>query len=348
MAAPSIGARAESASAAFELVAIARGGKLELYLDDFATNAPIDGAAIEVETPSGPRAAAAQPGRAYVLDAPFLAKPGRYDLVVTVTTAGHGRYPAAQHRDSAGARRAGHMRTVGPLQRRPQGMVTPGNSRRVRDRRGARHHHNGFGAPARRTAWPCRRSCWCCTGGGAGAAARMKAISTRRRRPRRPARPASWRSVMPDGTIFVPKPMQRILAIAHAADRTRHLSPHGRTARPHHPRSECQRLRAAVRRRPAVAAAGRLPAARHAVKEGDVLAYVTPPMQAIDVSDMRQRQGELDQQISIVERKLARYEQLVASGAVARTQLEDTRLELQGLQRPPRRARQDRAASRRH
>ena len=57
----------------------------------------------------------------------------------------------------------------------------------------------------------------------------------------------------------------------------------------------------------------------------------TPPLQAIDASDMRQRQGELDQQISIVERRLARYETLVPSGAVARTQLEDTRSELQGL-----------------
>jgi multidrug efflux pump subunit AcrA (membrane-fusion protein) len=46
---------------------------------------------------------------------------------------------------------------------------------------------------------------------------------------------------------------------------------------------------------------------------------------------MRQRQGELDQQISIVERRLARYETLVPSGAIARTQLEDTRTELQGL-----------------
>ena len=68
------------------------------------------------------------------------------------------------------------------------------------------------------------------------------------------------------------------------------------------------------------------------VQKGDVLAYVTPPLQAIDISDMRQRQGELDQQISIVERRLARYEQLVPGGAVARSQLEDTRLELKGLQ----------------
>jgi multidrug efflux pump subunit AcrA (membrane-fusion protein) len=46
---------------------------------------------------------------------------------------------------------------------------------------------------------------------------------------------------------------------------------------------------------------------------------------------MRQRQGELDQQITIVERRLARYETLVPGGAIARTQLEDTRSELQGL-----------------
>ncbi|HWV44282.1 efflux RND transporter periplasmic adaptor subunit, partial [Pseudorhodoplanes sp.] len=67
------------------------------------------------------------------------------------------------------------------------------------------------------------------------------------------------------------------------------------------------------------------------VKEGEVLAYVTPPIAAIDVSDMRQKQGELDQQIAIVQRRLARQESLVGSGAVARTTVEDTRLELAGL-----------------
>jgi cobalt-zinc-cadmium efflux system membrane fusion protein len=79
------------------------------------------------------------------------------------------------------------------------------------------------------------------------------------------------------------------------------------------------------------------------VKEGDILAYVTPPIAAIDVSDMRQKQGELDQQISIVQRRLARQESLVTSGAVARTQLEDTRLELEGLK--DRRAALDRIRS---
>jgi multidrug efflux pump subunit AcrA (membrane-fusion protein) len=46
---------------------------------------------------------------------------------------------------------------------------------------------------------------------------------------------------------------------------------------------------------------------------------------------MRQQQGDLDQQISIVERRVARYENLAPSGAVARVQLDEARLELQGL-----------------
>ena len=65
------------------------------------------------------------------------------------------------------------------------------------------------------------------------------------------------------------------------------------------------------------------------MKQGDVLAYLTP-LQAIDVSTMRQQQGDLDQQISIVERRVARYEMIGPSG-VPRSQIEDARLELQGL-----------------
>ena len=49
------------------------------------------------------------------------------------------------------------------------------------------------------------------------------------------------------------------------------------------------------------ATSGLFPRLGTTVKKGDVLAYVTPPVQAIDVSDMRQRQGELDQQIDVVE-----------------------------------------------
>ena len=67
------------------------------------------------------------------------------------------------------------------------------------------------------------------------------------------------------------------------------------------------------------------------VKAGEVLAFVTPPFQAIDVSDMRQKAGELDQQIDIVARRVARYEPLAKTGVVNKVALDDAVAELNGL-----------------
>ena len=65
------------------------------------------------------------------------------------------------------------------------------------------------------------------------------------------------------------------------------------------------------------------------VRKGDVLATVTPPVQAVDVSDMRQRQGELDQQIVIMERRVERYRKLAPGGAVSQVQLDDAQARAQ-------------------
>ncbi|RZI39246.1 RND transporter, partial [Herbaspirillum sp. HC18] len=45
--------RAQAASTDLELVAVARGGELEIALDHFADNAPVTDASIEIDTPSG-------------------------------------------------------------------------------------------------------------------------------------------------------------------------------------------------------------------------------------------------------------------------------------------------------
>ena len=120
----------------------------------------------------------------------------------------------------------------------------------------------------------------------------------------------------------------------------RRSSPHDRIAGADHPGSQCERIRAGLGRE------GGCPRPRPGfprlgtrVNKGDVLAYVTPPVQAVDVSDMRQRQGELDQQISIVERRIARFEPLAQKGVVTQVQLDEARLELQGLQGSAQRAR---------
>ena len=77
--------RGEADSDAFEIVAIVRGENLEIYLDRFATNEPVTGATLEVESPSGPVRAAEGADGTYRVTAPWLAKNGRADLIFTVT-----------------------------------------------------------------------------------------------------------------------------------------------------------------------------------------------------------------------------------------------------------------------
>jgi membrane fusion protein, heavy metal efflux system len=80
--------RGEALTEAFELVAVAEGNQLAIYLDRFTTNEPVGRAEIEVETPTGPVAATAQADNVFRLAAPWLAKAGKYDLIFTVTADG--------------------------------------------------------------------------------------------------------------------------------------------------------------------------------------------------------------------------------------------------------------------
>lgn len=79
--------RIEAQSEGFELVAALEGGKLTLYLDRFATNEPVPNARIEIE--SGAFKAVAQPGAggAYTAPGEAFAKPGQYPLIFTIQAA---------------------------------------------------------------------------------------------------------------------------------------------------------------------------------------------------------------------------------------------------------------------
>ena len=129
----------------------------------------------------------------------------------------------------------------------------------------------------------------------------------------------------------MPKPVQRILAIrtvlAQASTHRKTLELPGRII-PDPNASGFVQASVSGRLSPPE---GGFPRLGTAVKAGDVLAFVTPPFQAIDVSDMRQKAGELDQQISIVERRIARYESLAKTGAVPKVTLDEAILELKGL-----------------
>ena len=76
--------RAEARSDDIEMLAVYADGEITLYLSDFKSNAPIANAQIEIESGPDKTVAAAAGEGIYKAPAPWLAKPGKHGLVVTV------------------------------------------------------------------------------------------------------------------------------------------------------------------------------------------------------------------------------------------------------------------------
>lgn len=324
--------RGEASSSALQLVVVANKDQLTIYLDRFATNEPVADATIEVETPNGPVRALAQPDGSYGLNAPWLPKSGRADIALSIT-AGDDIEVLSVSLDIPGDAKAGERSDFtgwSGIKAYVGAMVAPLVPVTL-----------GIGLAAgfvlgRRWYW--RRALLIPLAVAAATAlVPNNGLSHEGHDDGMQASPAisagqSERAQrQPDGGIFVPKSVQRIFGlrtlVTESGSFQRAVELPGRII-PDPTASGYVQTALGGRLSPPPSGFPRLGAV---VKAGDILGYVTPPVQTIDVSDMRQRQGELDQQIAIVERRLARYEQLAASGAVSRTQLDDTRLELQGL-----------------
>ncbi len=324
--------RAEAISDTFELVAVARAGTLEIYLDRWRSNAPVAGASIVIETPAGStKASAASEQGTYTIPAPWALAGGRYDLIFTVEAGADADVLTATLPVDVQARAEPSV-AVGSLPQPGPWRLSAGAMMAIAALGGAL-----VGAALMR--WSMRRRF------GAGVVAialalLLPAIGARAHEGEDHgdadhAAPVSQQRDLarraPDGALFVPKPTQRILAIRTAVTAEgvyrRSIELPGRIIPDPNASGYVQ---ASAGGRVSAPADG-FPRLGTRVVQGDVLAYVTPPLQTIDLSDMRQRQGELDQQISIVERRIARYEQLAQRGAVTQVQLDEARLELQGL-----------------
>jgi cobalt-zinc-cadmium efflux system membrane fusion protein len=316
--------RGETDSDAFEIVAIARGDHLEIHVDRFATNEPVTGAVLEVETPGGSIKATENADGTYRLPAPWLATSDRTDLIFTVTAGGATDIlpmTIKSAREAPTAAQGG----VAPGKQFSQTSILSGLGGLVlgvlltaiglRRRRAA-------AAVAILAALTGIRDTNAHEGHGHEQEKAQVAISiVSGERAQR----------LPDGAVFVPKTVQRIFALRTViVEQAKHRKSTELPGRIVPDPNASGYVQSAVGGRLSAPPDG-FPRLGTRVKQGDILGYVTPPIQAIDISDMRQRQGELDQQISIVERRFARYEQLAPSGAISRTQLEDTRLELEGL-----------------
>src|SRR5882672_4015902 len=87
MQAQATGVRAVAQSREFELVAVAQGERLTIYLDRFANNEPVSGASLEIDRGDGTTVDAVATGDGiYSVSGDWVAQPGRHVLVFTVLT----------------------------------------------------------------------------------------------------------------------------------------------------------------------------------------------------------------------------------------------------------------------
>jgi hypothetical protein len=347
-----IAPRADASSNDFELVAIARGDQMRLYIDRFRTNEPVNGATVEVDTPAGTLKAAPDGDGVYVVAAPFLTQPGAHDLAITIqsdalvdvltATITIPEPPAppiaqpnllslivssavaqdlrqrAQAYDIAvwGAAGLGFLAGIVVMlfARRKKAKVVPAGTAAIT-----------LGAATAAVFW-----LWM--------ASPVNATPVALTSPAAPVlRDVAQR--FPDGAIFVPKPTQRILAIRTLFTTVENhpgtVELPGRVI-PDPNGSGLVQASVAGRLTPPP---GGFPRLGTRVNAGDILAFVQPAIAAADQTTQQQQARELDQQISILVRRLERFRSIASS--IPRSQIEDAELELAGLRE--RRANLDRA-----
>jgi len=334
-----IAPRADASSSDLEIVVVARGSTLLLFLDTFRTNEPIEGATIEIDAPGGIlqlEAVAKEPG-SYSASAPFLTKPGKYDLAITVTAKDLvDIFPLTLTIPEADGSAA--------LSTTSSWLTNPALARDVQ-----------------RRLTELQTSTWLYL----ILAFLAGAVTARIMRPRKVVKssvaliclsafaamassPAVADNVVasrdiaqrfPDGALFVPKPTQRILGLrtifTEEQTHRRIVELPGRIV----PNPNSSGLvQASVGGRLFAPEGGFKPLGTR-VKAGEILAYVRPPLPLADATSQAQQGRELDQQISIAARKVERLRAI--QQVIAKSQLEDAELELQGL--TTRRASLDRA-----
>lgn len=134
-----------------------------------------------------------------------------------------------------------------------------------------------------------------------------------------------------DGALFVPKATQKILGLQNTITETglhrRAISLPARII-PDPEASGVVQASVAGRLMPPLGGFPRLGAR---VKAGQVLALVMPAIPAADLTTQAQQARELDQLLTLAQRKLERYR--LAPNAFTRVQIEDAEFEVAGLQR---------------
>ncbi|HYH20392.1 MAG TPA: HlyD family efflux transporter periplasmic adaptor subunit [Azospirillum sp.] len=327
----------ETSSSEFELVAVAQGGSLLVYLDRFATNEPVNGAAIEVTADGEATTAAPVPGGegVYRLHAAWLSKAGPHELTVAVTTAdaadlligtlelpvvestpapaGNGGVPAllGRVRQDAGLLvGAAMVFLLGAL-------TTLALTQRGRGRAVAGAALVGLGL---------------LLAGGAAFAHEGEDHGREEAKPHMaPAGAPESPRRLPDGSLYVPKPSQRLLAVRtvvatrQEAAQTVQLigqilaDPNGGG---HVQATQSGRIEPGDQG---------LPYVGQRVEAGQVLAYIAPAVTVVDRSGIQQQIATVEQELVIAESRLQRLRRL--EGNVPQRDVDEAEATLNGLRK---------------
>lgn len=316
-----IAPRAEASSADLEAVIVKAERGVTIYLDRFQTNEPVAGASIEINTTDGMFQAEHLDDGIYSVEAPELAGPGVHDLALFVT--------------------AGDLVDILTATLEiPRPQETTGET--------AQESFPEEWATIARKAMGNAGSVWLAGAGLAFVIGLLTGLAIRRGSPAalvivlamlatagpvpalasgQTARDLAQRFA--DGSLFVPKATQRILAIRTVMTQEQsHRVAVELPGRIIPDPNGSGYVQASIAGR-LVAPEGGFPLLGSAVKRGDVLALVEPAIGAVDATGLDLQARELDQEIGLIERRLERYRQI--KDVVARAQIEDAELELAGL-----------------
>ena len=309
--------RFEAQTDSLELVGVLRDDGLALYLDEFASNAPIIGAAVEVELEDRVWLSEETAPGLYQLDDTVLHQPGRHPLVVIVSAPGLDDLLVAtlEVPEVAAIEQAGYdylpwligggLLALALLGVWRLGRVTASHSALLlllaagfwlNPQTG--HTHAGHDHGAADQAMP---------------------------------RNADQAQRLPDGSLFIPKTSQRLLSIrtvmATPQSVARPISLMGHVVPDPNASGRVQAGRAG---RISPGPNG-LPHLGQAVRKGDTLAWLLPVAETLELGSGEAQLADLEGRITLGEQQLARLQRL--SGSVAQQEIEAAEVELQSLKR---------------
>lgn len=324
--APAATPRVTATSENYQLVGILEGEVLVIYLDRFADNTPVTSASLEVTIGDASVAAELQKNGTYEVASPRLKTAGNHEVLVAITDgtvadllAGSLHVPPPENRDggfdhTVWAHLKDHLGTL------PKLLGWAG---------GTALGLVGVGLLLNRRRWGLAAGVFILSGVVLGSTVAM-AHEGHDHGPSAAAANGNGPQRRPDGSIFLPKPSQRLLEI-----RTRVLESEttnravrftGRiVANPN--RSGVVQSTIQGRFIPPPDGVLLIGAS---VKAGDVMGSVAPSFISKDASDMTQALGELDQQIALARTKLSRQESLLRSNVVAPAVVDEMRIQLEG------------------